>query len=100
MWWIFLLVIWGFINIFGGLLIFFEQNGDCLLNLFFPIPSYLIDKSEEYILPGKIIIMGLGNILFLPFTIINLIIDSALVLCCLVILPFNKLFKKKDGEEK
>ena len=99
MWWVALLVIWGLINIFGGLFIWFEQDVDHWLSLFFPIPLYLISISEEYTLPGGIIIIGLGNLLFLPFTILNLIITIVLILCCSVILLFNRLFKK-DGEEK
>lgn len=98
--WVVLLVIWGLINIFGGLLIWFERDADRWLSLFFLIPLYLISISEEYTLPGRIIIIGLGNLLFLPFTILNLIITIVLILCCSVILLFNRLFKKKDGEEK
>ena len=90
MWWAVLLVIWCLINIFGGLFIWFEQDADHWLSLFFPIPLYLISISEEYTLPGRIIIIGLGNLLFLSFTILNLLITIVLMLCCSVILLLNQ----------
>lgn len=100
LWWILLLTFWGVINFMAGLYVItrleiYRSNWE----VFFPVQGYLIDRAEDYTLAGKIIIMGLGSVFFLPFTAVVLVASCIMAFFWIVSQIFNMLFKK-DGEEK
>ena len=100
MWWVLLLTFWGIINFIVGLYIITRLK-ICRNNweVFFPVQSYLIDRAEDYTLAGKIIIIGLGSIFFLPFTAVVLVASCIMASSWIVYQVFSTLFKE-DGEEK
>lgn len=95
MWWILLLIFWGVINFLAGLIIIISQiMYHMSWEVFFPVQSYLIDTAEDYTIVGKIIIIGLGSIFFLPFTAITLVVSCIVAFFWIISQVFNMLFKK------
>ena len=97
MWWIVLLTFWGITNFMAGLYIItcleiYRSNWE----VFFPVQSYLVDRAEDYTIVGKIIIIGLGSVFFLPFTVITLVASCIIAFFWIISQVFNMLFKKED----
>lgn len=95
MWWMLLLIVWGMINLIAGIIILTDTvvYGSAW-ELFFPVQGYLIDRTVDYNLTGKIIIIGLGSVFFLPLTTLVLIVFGIIALFLAIVKLFNLLFKK------
>lgn len=97
MWWIILLTFWGVINFMAGLIIITSQTiYNNTWEVFFPVQGYLVDRAEDYTIVGKIIIIGLGSVFFLPFTVITLVASCIIAFFRIISQVFNMLFKKED----